>query len=131
MRQASREAKVNELNTLLCFIEKNVLKFDISVSYIALVTIVDGLHNLFPKELSLELGHLTIGLHLEVPMQTSSIHELHNEEHLFVRLEDFVQFGDVLVVQFFHDFHFAFDTFTTVGFHQFCFFVDLDGNLLV
>ena len=53
MRQARGEAKVNKLNALLCFIEKNVLKFDISVSYITLVAIVDSLHDLFPKELCL------------------------------------------------------------------------------
>ena len=64
MRDASRETKIDQFDSLLGFIEQDIFKFDVSVGYIALVAIVDGLDDLAPEEFGLELGHLAIRLHL-------------------------------------------------------------------
>ena len=101
------------------------------MSYITLVTVVDRLNDLTPDELGLELGHLPVGLHLEVTVQAAAVHELHDEEDLLVRLEHLVQLRDVLVVQLLHNLHLSLDAFASVGFHQFCLLIDLDGDLLV
>ena len=101
------------------------------MSYIPLVTVVDGLDDLAPEELGLELGHLAVGLHLEVPVQAAAVDELHDEEDLLVRLKHLVQLRNVLVVQLLHNLHLALDTFASVGLHQFCLLVDLDSDFLV
>ena len=48
------------------------------------MTVHDGLNDLAPEELSLELRHLSVWLHLEVAMKAATIHELHYEEDLLV-----------------------------------------------
>jgi len=48
MRDAGRETKVNQLDSLLRLIEQDVFQLDVSVSYIALMTVVDGLDDLAP-----------------------------------------------------------------------------------
>ena len=60
------------------------------MSYIALVAIVNRLDDLPPEELGLKLWHLAIRLHFEVPVQAASIHELHDQKDLLVRLERFI-----------------------------------------
>ena len=68
------------------------------MSYIALMAVVDGLHDLAPNELGLEFRHLPVGLHLEVPVQAAAVYKLHDEEDLLVRLEHLIQLRNVLVV---------------------------------
>ena len=58
--------------------------------YIALMAVVDCLNNLAPQEFSLEFRHLSVWLHLEVPMQATSVDVFHYEEHLLVAFENFV-----------------------------------------
>lgn len=99
--------------------------------YVTLVTVVDGLHDLSPEEFSFQFGHLAIGLHFQVSMQTASINELHNEENLLVGLEDFIELGNMLMVQFLHNLHFSLHTLPPVWFHQFGLLVNFDGNLLI
>jgi len=48
VRDARRETKVDKFDSLFGFIEQNVLQLDISVCYIALVAVVDGLDDLAP-----------------------------------------------------------------------------------
>lgn len=62
------------------------------------MTVVNCLDDLPPEELSFELRHLPVRLHLEVAMQTVAIDVLHDEEDLLLRLEDFEKLRDVLVV---------------------------------
>ena len=64
-------------------------------------------------------------------MQAATIHELHDEEDLLVGFEDFEELCDVLVIEFLHDFHLAFDTLSPVRLHQLGLLVDLDCDLLV
>ena len=101
------------------------------MSYIALMAVVNRLDDLSPEEFGLKLWHLTIWLHFEVPVQASSVDELHDEEDLLVGLEDFEQLCDVLMVQFLHDFHLSFDTLAPVRLHQLGLLVDLHCDLLV
>ena len=131
MGNTSREAEIDQLNSLFRLVKEDVLEFDIPMSYIALVAIVDRLDDLPPEELGLKLWHLAIRLHFEVPVQAASIHELHDEEDLLVGLEDFEELCDVLVIQLLHYFHLAFDALSPVGLHQLGLLVDLDCDLLV
>ena len=66
MRDASGESEVNQLYSFLCFIKKNIFKFDVAMCYIALMAVVDCLNNLAPQEFSLELWHLSVWFHLKV-----------------------------------------------------------------
>ena len=95
------------------------------------MAIVNTLHYLPPQELRFELWHLSIGFHLQVTMQTATVDVFHNEKDLFWRLKSFVQFSNVRIVKFFHDFHFTFDTLLSVWLDQFDFFVNFDCDLLV
>lgn len=99
--------------------------------YIALMAVVDCLNNLAPQEFSLELWHLSVWLHLQIPMQAASIDVLHYEKHLLVAFKNFVQLGNVIVVQLLHDFHLALDRLSSVRLHEFGFLVNLDRDLLV
>lgn len=99
--------------------------------HVALVAVVDGLHDLAPEELCLQFRHLPVGFHFEIAVQTAAIDELHNEEDLLVRLESFVQLRDVRMVQLFHYFHLSLHALPPVRLHEFDLFVDLDGDLLV
>ena len=98
MWYACRESKIDKFDPLLCLIQEDVLKLDISVSYIALVAVVDGLDDLAPEELGFHLGHLSVRFHFEVAVQTATVDVLHDEEDLFVALEDFKELGNVLMV---------------------------------
>ena len=98
MWYACRESKIDEFDPLLCLVQEDVFKLDISVSYIALVAVVNGLDDLAPKELGLHLGHLAVRFHFEVAVQTATVDVLHDEEDLFVALENFKELGDVLMV---------------------------------
>ena len=71
------------------------------------MAIIDRLHNLLPKELGFEFWHLTIGFHLEIAVQTTSIDELHNQEDLLMGLESLVELGNIGVVKTLHDLHFS------------------------
>lgn len=46
-------------------------------------------------------------------------------------LKDFEELGDVLMVQLLHDLHLSLDRLASVGLHELCLLVDLDGNLLI
>lgn len=98
MWNARRKSEIDQFDSLLCLVQEDVFKLDVSVSYITLVAVVDGLYDLAPQELGLHLGHLAIRFHLEVAVQTATIDVLHDKEDLFVALEDFEEFGDVLMV---------------------------------
>ena len=131
MRNAGGEAKIDKLGLLLCLVKKDVLQLDVSVGYIPLMTIVDGLHNLSPEELRFELRHLPIRLHLQIPMQAATVDKLHDQKDLLVRLKGFVELGNVLMIELLHDFHFSLDALSSVGLHQLDLLVDLDGDLLI
>ena len=131
VRDASAEAEVDQLHSLSGLIKQDVLQLDVSVRDVALVAVGDGLDDLAPEELGLELGHLPIGLHLEVPVQAATVDVLHYQEHLLVRLEGFVELRDVRVIEPLHDLHLALDRLAPVGLHQLDLLVDLDGDLLV
>ena len=53
------------------------------------MTVMDGLNDLAPQELSFELRHLPIRLHLEIAVEATAIDILHNEEDLLVRFKYF------------------------------------------
>ena len=72
-----------------------------------LVAIVNRLDYLLPEEFGLKFRHLSVWLHLEVAVQGAAIHVLHKDEDLLVRLEGFVEFGNVGMVQLLHNLHFA------------------------
>lgn len=131
MWYACRESKIDKFDSLLCLVQEYVFKLNISVSYIALVAVVNGLDDLAPKELGLHLGHLAVRFHFEVAVQTATVDVLHDEEDLFVALKDFEELGDVLMVQLLHDLHLSLDRLASVGLHELCLLVDLDGNLLI
>ena len=90
MGDASAETKIDHFHSLLGLIKQDILQFDVSVRYIPLVTVIDALYDLTPEEFGLELGHLPVGFHFEVPVQATSIHEFHDQENLLVRLERFI-----------------------------------------
>ena len=48
MGNASREAEIDQLDSFFRLVEKDVLEFDVPMSYIALVAVVDGLDDLPP-----------------------------------------------------------------------------------
>ena len=95
------------------------------------MTVHDGLNDLAPEELGLELRHLSVWLHLEVAMKAATIHELHDEEDLLVRLKYLVKLGDVLLIELLHDLHLSLDRFATIRLHQLGLLVDFHSNLLV
>jgi len=76
---------------------------------ISCMAISDSLNDLAPEELSFNLRHLSVRLHLQVSMQGSSIDKLHNQEDLLMTFKRFVKLGNVRVVELLHDFHFTFD----------------------
>ena len=90
MGDASAETKIYHFYSLLGLIKQDILQLDVSVRYIPLVTVIDALYDLTPEEFGLELGHLPVGFHFEVPVQAAPIHELHDQENLLVRLERFI-----------------------------------------
>ena len=98
MRDACRETKVDKLDSLLRLIEKNVFKLDVSVCYITLMTVMDGLDDLAPQELRFELRHLPIRLHLEIAVEATAIDILHNEEDLLVRFKYFEQLCYMIMI---------------------------------
>lgn len=55
MRDACRESKVNNLDSLPSLIQKNVLKLDVTVGHVPLMAVVDCLDNLSPEELGFQL----------------------------------------------------------------------------
>lgn len=48
-----------------------------------------------------------------------------------MRFEGFIQFGNIWVIQFLHNFHFPFNGLSSVWFHQFDFFINLYRDLLI
>ena len=101
------------------------------MGHITLVAVKDALYNLSPEKLCFEFWHLSIGLHLEVAVETATVDEFHDQEDLLVRFEGLVELGDVRVVQLLHDLHFTFDALAPIGFHQLELLVYLDSNLLI
>ena len=95
------------------------------------MAVVNGLHDLSPEELRLKLWHLTIWLHLQVPMKAATIHVLHDQEDLLVRLEDLVELCNVDMIQLLHDLHLSFHTLASVRLHQLELLVNLHSYLLV
>ena len=86
---------------------------------ISRVAIIDRLNDLSPQELRLKFGHLSIWLNLEVPMQATSIDELHDQEHLLMTLKGLIQLRNVNMIEFLHDFHLSLNTFPPIRLHQF------------
>ena len=95
------------------------------------MAVVDRLDDLAPQEFCFKLRHLPVRLHLEVSVETATVDVFHDEEDLLVALKDFIQFCDVLMVEFFHDFHLSFHRFPPIRLHQLCLLVDLNCDLLV
>jgi len=75
--------------------------------YISLVAVVDCLHYLNPKELRLQLRHLPIWLHFQVTVKAASVHVLHKDKHLLMRLKSLIKLPNVWMIQLFHDLHFT------------------------
>ena len=90
MGDASAETKIDHLHSFFGLIKQDILQLDVSVRHVSLVTVIDALHDLAPEEFGLELWHLPVWFHFEVPVQAASIHELHDQENLLVRLERFI-----------------------------------------
>ena len=112
-----REAEINQLDSLLRLVQQDIFQLDIPMSYIALVAIVNRLDDLAPEEFCLKFGHLAIGFHFEITVQTASIDEFHDEENLLGRLKYLEKLCNMLMVKLLHDFHFTFDTFPPVRLH--------------
>ena len=87
---ASTEAKIDQFRDGLGLIEQNVLKLDISVTHVPLVTVINTLDNLLPQEFGFQLRHLPVWLHLQVSVQAASVYVLHDYEHLLMALKGFV-----------------------------------------
>lgn len=98
MRNTSGKSKVDHFNDGLSLIQQDILQFDISVSHIPLMAVVNCLHDLNPQKLSLKFRHLPIGLHFKVSVQTSTVDVLHDYEHLFMRFKSLIKFGDIWMV---------------------------------
>ena len=131
MRDACREAEVNHFDDGLGFVQEDVLELDVSVCNVPLVAVVYRSDDLSPQELGFEFWHLPIWLHLEIAVKTASVDVLHDEEHLLVGFESFIEFGNVLMVQFLHDFHFSLHTLSSVWLKQLELLIDFDCDLLV
>ena len=84
MRNARREAKINHFDTLFGLIEQYILKFDVSMCDVSLMTVINRLHDLLPDEFGFHFRHLAVGFHLEVAVKTASIYEFHDEEDLLM-----------------------------------------------
>ena len=109
MGYAGAEPKIDHLYDSLCLVQKNIFKFHVSMRNVPLMAKVNRLNYLGPQELRLQFRHLSIGLHLEVPVQTATVNVLHNYENLLVRLKGFIKFGYVRMVELLHNFHLSFD----------------------
>lgn len=72
-------------------------------------------HDLLPEEFGLDFSHLAVRLSLEVAVQRATVDVLHDQEHLLVRLESFVQLGQTIVIDFLHDFNFSLHALSPVG----------------
>ena len=131
MRNACREAEVNQLYSLFGLVEQDILKLNVSVCYVALVAVVNGLDDLSPDKLSLQLWHLPIGLHFQIAMQAASIDILHHEEDLLVALENLKELCDMLMIKLLHDLHLALDRLASVWLHQLSLLVYFDSDLLI
>lgn len=131
VRNASRESEVDELDPSPGFVQQNIFQLDVSMRHVPLVQVVDTKHDLLPQEFGLDLGHLAVGFALEVTMEGASVDVLHDQEHLLVRLECLVEFGQAVVVDLLHDFYFPFYTFPAVRLKQLELVVNLDCNFLV
>lgn len=131
MRNARAESEIDHFHDCLRFVQKDVFKLNISVSDISLVAKVNSLNDLGPQELGLKFRHLSIGLHLEVPVKTASIHVLHDDEHLLVRFKCLVELRNIGVVELLHNFHFSFYRLATAWLDQLLLVVDLDCDFLV
>lgn len=93
MWNAGRKAKVNQLDSSFSFVKQNVLKLDVTVSHVSLVQVMDAEDHLLPEKLGFDLGHLSVGLTLQIAMQGATIDVFHDQEHLLVRLKRLKKFG--------------------------------------
>jgi len=125
------ETKVDEFNSGLCLVEENVLQLDVSMSYVALMQIMNSKHNLLPQVFGLNLSHLPIRLSFKIPMQWATIHILHDQEDLLVWLKGFVKFCQTLVINLLHNLNLTLDTFATIWLKKLELLVDLNGNFLI
>ena len=69
------------------------------MSNLSLVQVVDSKDDLLPNEFSLDLGHLSVWLALQVTMKRAAINVFHDKENLFVGFKSLVEFGQALVIQ--------------------------------
>jgi hypothetical protein len=118
VRDAGREAEVNQLGDGFGLVEKNVLQFDVSMRHVALMAVVDSLDYLSPQELGLKLRHLSIWLHLEIAMQAATVDIFHDQEDLLGRFKCLVELRDVGMVQLLHNLHLPLDALLPVGLDQ-------------
>ncbi len=87
---ARRKTEVNQFDTFFGFIEQDILKFNVTMCYIALMAVVDSLDHLAPQKFGLKLRHLSVWFHLQVAVQTATIDVFHDEKDLLVAFKDFV-----------------------------------------
>lgn len=69
VRNTRRETKIDQFYSLFGLVQQNVLQFDVSMSDVALMTIVDCLDNLSPQKFGLKFWHLSIWFHFEVTVE--------------------------------------------------------------
>lgn len=84
MWNASTKSKIYHLHDSFSFIQQNVFQLHITMCHVPLMTVVNSLHNLSPKELRLKLWHLSIWFHFEVSVETPTVDIFHDDEHLLV-----------------------------------------------
>ena len=78
VRNARREAEVDQFDSGPRLIQEDVLKLDVPVRHVPLVEVVDAEDDLLPQVLGLDFRHLAIGLPFQVTMQGAAIHVFHN-----------------------------------------------------
>ena len=84
MWDAGTKPKVDHFDPLFRLIEQYVLQLDVTMGYIALMTVMNCLNDLAPEEFSLEFWHLPVWLHFKIAVQTATIDELHDQKNLLV-----------------------------------------------
>ena len=80
----SRETEINQLNHVCTFLNKNIIKLDISMRNSLRMQIIECLCNLLKEPPANTLFDLTIGtLLLNILMQTSALYEICYNAYIF------------------------------------------------
>ena len=98
MRNARREPKIDHFDTLFGLIEQYILKFDVSMCDVSLMTVINRLHDLLPDEFGFHFRHLAVGFHLEVAVKTASIYEFHDKEDLLMRFKCLIKLRNIWMI---------------------------------